>query len=526
MGTRAHARHLKRIARHLTLMDRATSTRVPWAPHAEQDALWDLLSEHRRVIIAKPRKTGISTACTLPEVVDAGAADAEGDQVYYVCAIDTDEKAGMQARTAIDFAQQLGLKIRAHANGFTLPRTSSEVLYVTAGGKLAGRGSTIHRLRCTELPFWRDPQREYQSLRSACADDAPIVIETTMDVDKDGYARALWRGQIRDPFSSGVLPLAPEFKRHFYKVEDHASYVRDPGDITDDEWRRCREDHGFTSRAHAAWWLRHALVNLAAGDETQLMHDYPQREEHLFAAASGRVVTVTPKIAPVVERIVTHGLGGHPWTTEVYVKPEEASGAACVAVDTAWGRDKTRSVVLVVDLHDGKILASFCSAVIMFDDLARVAAGVWAAYRDRMPRTPLVQSRCDVLIEINGSGHATSHEATKIHLPHITMDQVKNFHSHGADACVKHAKRQIEAGLVAGPPELAEECDSLQKVDGRYVGLKDILMTYGMALLKRVELGVRDDRWKVARRDPGRIYIEDRMKEERIAHRRTRGGWG
>lgn len=492
-------------------------------PRDEQRLLWRLQGKHHRQIVVKPRKTGISTACTLPEVLEAGAADEAGETVLYVCAIDTDEKASTQATAAIDFAQQLELKIRTHANGLTFPGSGSELRYVTAGGKMAGRGSTIHRLRCTELPYWREPQASYQSLRSACADTTPITVETTTEIDRDGYMRALWRGQLRDPVTGRVIAVGPEFHRHFFSVESHAPYRADPATISDEEWEMCRSVHGFTDRAAAAWWLRHALVNLAAGDEQRLLHDYPQAEWHLFAATSGRVISVTPAIAEVVERVPVLGLGGQQHLLEVYIRPEECSGSVIIAVDTAYGVNKTRSVVLVVDTATAKVCAAFCSATVLFDDLARVTAQAWHTYRDRMPHQLNMQQRVHVVIESNGIGLETSREATKVGVPHAQMDQLKNLHTWGADACIKQAKRQIEAGLVAGPPELAEECDSLTKRDGRYSGLKDILMTYGMALIKRVELGVRDDRWKTTRKDPNRIYVEDRLNEERRRDRLERG---
>lgn len=520
---RAQARHLKKIARALTLMDRATSTRVPWTPWPEQDRVWELSEEHNRLVLVKQRKQGFSTAFTLPEVVDAMASDAEGQTVYYVTAIDTDEKASVQATTAVDFARQLGAKVRQHQNGMTFPRSGSEVLYATAGGKMAGRGTTIHRLRCTELPYWRRPQESYQSLRSACADQTPITIETTTENDPDGFMRGLWRGVWRDPNSGDLVPIGTEFHKEFFRVESHAPYRMDPTLISDAEWNTCRELHGFTDRAAASFWLRDALVNKAAGDMQRLLHDYPQAEWHLFAATSGRVITTTPEVAEVIERIPCYGVGGQRYMVEVYVKPEDCSGACVIPVDTAWGVNKTRSVILVVDLHNAKILASFNSPNIFPDDLARVTAHLWHTWQQRSPKPMHMQHRTTPLVEINGSGQMTSHELTKAGVAHVTMDQLKNLHTWGADACLKAAKRQIEAGLVKGPPELAEECDSLTKRDGRYEGLKDILMTYGMALIKRQELGVRDERWKVARKDIERVYPEDRMKEERRLAKMERG---
>lgn len=516
---------MKRVSRLLTLMDRDTSERVPWEPRPEQDRVWELMEAHKHLLISKPRRTGMSVACTLPEVVGALAADERGDTVLHVCAIDTDDKAGHQARVAVDFAQQLEGRIRPNDHGFTLPASGSEVVYITAGGKMAGRGTSIHHLRCTELPFWRDPRNSFQSLRSA-AHSASIIIETTMDVDKQGFARGMWRGQRRDEETGAQIAVGPEFHRHFFSVEDQGSYRLDPDLITAEEWAHASGRHGFTDRGAAAWWLAHALPNLCQGDWSRLMHDYPQSEWHLFAATTGRVITVTPRVAPVVDRIPVPGMGGKVWGVDVYVPPARCSGNVLVSVDTAYGVNKTRSVVLVTDVSDGRILAGFASPLIVYDDLARVAQMAWHTYREGMPKVPLVHGRCDVIIEINGIGHSTAHEAGKIGLPFIAMDQLKNYHVHGADACVKAVKRKIEVvgpdglSLVAGPPELAEECDSLTKQGGKLEGLKDVIMTYGMALVRRIELGIIDERWKAPRKDPNKIYIEDRMKEQRQARRR------
>lgn len=520
---RAAARHCIAIATAsgrwpgLTLMDRATSDRVPWVPRAEQIEAWEVMDKHPRTVFAKPRKTGISTACTLPEVVEVLAAAAAGNVFLCVVAIDTDDKAQRQAQIAVDFAQQLGAKIRPNEHGFKTSN-GAELICATAGGYMPGRGTTIHRLRCSELPFWRTPRETYQSLRSACADNTPIVIDTTMDVSTDNFPRDLWRGFRRDPVTGAQIPVGPEFHRHMFTVEHHLSYRLPPGAITDEEWALCKANHGFTMRGAAAWWLRHALEDLCAGDEQRLWHDYPQAEWHLFASATGRVIGVTSEIAPVVERLELHGLSGKRWTLDVYVRPGESSGHHVVSVDTAWGRDKTRSVVLVTDLADGRILASFSSALVMYDDLARMAQVAWHAYsQDR--------NRCDVVIEINGSGNATAHEAHKIGLPFVEMDQVANYHAFGEDACIRHVTRMIETvdgdghSIVSGPPELADECDSLQKVRGDYKGLKDIVMTYGMALIHREARGIRDKeelrRWKARRLDITTVHVEDRMKEAR-----------
>lgn len=515
MAKRARLKDCFDAAECLTLMDRETSSRVDWKPRAEQITAWKIGQDHPRFVLGKPRKTGITTAISLVDVMETCWAAKHGNAFLCVVAIDSDDKATRLAQQVNDFARQADVRARYYDHGFKLTDTGSEIVCATAGGFMPGRGTTIHRLHVTELPFWRTPRETYQALRSACADTTPIAIETTMDISDDNFARDLWRGFRRDELTGDQLSVAQEFHRHFFKVEDHASYRLDPALISDEEWVKAQAE-GFTDRGAASWWLRHALVNLCAGEETRLLHDYPQKEAHLFAGASGRTITVTPEIAEVVDHVDVHGVGGKTWTLEVYVRPEHCSGNVFVTVDTAWGLGKTRSVVLVVDIADGRILASFSSSVVMYDDLARIAQMAQHTYVQGKGKR-----RCDVIVEINGSGNATAHELTKIGCAHMAMDQVANHRAHGADACIRHSKRMIETvgadgrSQVRGPPELAEECDSLRKERGQYTGLKDVVMTYGMALLKREETGVRDKSWMSKRHDVMKIHHEDRMKEQR-----------
>lgn len=535
-------------------MDRLTSSRAPFVANEDQTRWWEVCQRHRYVICAKPRKTGITTATILTDVVETAAADAEGHAFLCVIAIDTDDKAKRLAAQVRDFVTQLGVDARHNEHGVKF-RNGSEIVCATAGGFMPGRGTTIHRLHVSELPFWRTPRETYGALRSACADDASIVIETTMDQDDKNFCRDFWRGWARDEDTGNSIPIAAEFHREFFTVEDHASY-RSGAPITDDEWRRCQGE-GFTDRRASAWWLKHALPNLCAGDETRLLHDYPQKEGHLFAGASGRVITVTPQIARVVDRITVHGVGGKLWTVEVYVRPEHTSPFIFVPVDTAWGKGPkaSRSVVLAVDRTDERVLAALASNTIMYDDLAPVAAAVKHYYESGDAK---VNRKAELLVEINGSGQATQRELTKMGVSFTSIDQTEL--GYGPDECVKAAKRAIEVlwppapsscarhatitpncaecggiasfamlppdqraavleragkSRVAGPLELAEECDSLRRERNEYVGLKDCLMTYGWSLVRRRQLGIRDDSWKKDRQDPMRIHVDDRMKEER-----------
>lgn len=555
---------IARIASALTLQDRATSARTLWKPNDEQVALWRLLCEHRYVLVAKPRKTGISTAVVLDDLLWTNAADDAGNRVRTVFAIDKDDKALEHLQRAHDFATQLGLQVKKNesAGGYRLTfPNGSRLDFVSLGGEEPGRGGDIHRLHITELPYAASPEKAYHALRSACADNAIVIIETTM-TSSDAFTVALWRGWRRDEETQRQIPVGTEFTRKFFSVEDQKSYRLAeaeyaerrkkkpdlPPYLTAEQWAYAQKQ-GFTIKEAAAWWLLEALPNKAQGDLLTLMHDYPQIEEHLFVAEAGRVVTLTPQIATVVERRELHGLSGKTWHLDVYVRPEDCSGAVYITIDTAGGRNKTRSVVLVVDRRSAQILASFCSAVVMYDDLARMAQLARHYYLEVAPSKgrATVTRGADIIVEVNGIGASTAHELAKIGEPHNEMDQVKNYTEHGEDACLKFAKRQIETrvpvlkldaagkvardekgnpvttghevSVVAGPPELAAECDALKREKGVLVGMKDVLMTYGMALVRRHEEGIRDDGWKKERQSAERVYHEDRMREERMRAR-------
>ncbi len=540
----------ERIARdHLTIVNRETSARSRWIPNDEQIILWRLLEKHRHLIVAKSRKIGLSLAATEDDFLWTNCADQLGNRVRTVFAIDTDDKAQEHLERVADFADQLKVRVKVrHSAPYGLRFSNgSRLNLLTMGGEEPGRGGDIMRLHLTELPYAAHPEQAFHSLRSACTDTAPTLIETTMTPEP--FTTALWRGWKRDPVTGRQVEVGTEFKRKFFSVEEHRGYrcpqlsrtasssthllpVKDDdgqpktGELIEEAWLFAQRN-GFTSRETAAWWMLHALPNLCGGEMLTLMHDYPQIEAHLFVATAGRVIDVTSEIAATVDRVDVHGLSGHVWSLDIYVRPEECSGNVFVTVDTAWGRGKTRSVVLVVDIADGRILACLASSLIMYDDLARVAQ---MARHHYLAEHLKQKRRVDLIVEINGSGNATCHELAKIGCPFHEMDQVKNYRDHGADACVRHSKRMIETtdsngkSKVLGPPELAEECDSLKKEAGAYHGVKDIIMTLGMALVRREEVGVRDKSWKTKRVDIMHVHHEDRMKEE--ARKARYMSWG
>lgn len=529
-----------RIAAALTIMSRLTSKREPWHVFDEQVEAWRLMEEHRYLLLAKARKIGISTACELYDVLWTMIQDKDGNRVRCVIAIDTDAKAQEHAAQVIDFCQQLKIKLAStNAHGVTFPN-GSRIDCITAGGEDPGRGGQIHRLHITELPFWAQPQKNYQALRSSCADTAAVVIETTMTSESEWVVR-LWDDAISN---------VNEFHAHFWKVEGHKAYRLDVP-ITDAEWQTAK-DEGFTDRRAAAWWLKHALPNLCAGSDLILMHDFPQKASHLFAAGLGRVILVDPPTAVVDGHLEVHGLRGDTWAIEVYgehdylmrggeyvyddngkpivvdTKQIADSGQVVITVDTAYGVKKTNSIVLAVDKHTRRPLACFADNTILHDDLARVAMTLRDFYsRKRAPTLKhIYNDSVTLVVEDDGIGSATCTALMELGCPHERFHQgnVDLVGNSNASRCITAAKTHIEAGLRGAPAILRAECRELVRDEKQQLkGRKDCVMMYGMANIIIDERPYQHPRDKEAEKERAqRMSFEDSLRE----HLESAGGSG
>ena len=104
----------------------------------------------------------------------------------------------------------------------------------------------------------------------------------------------------------------------------------------------------------------------------------------MFQADAARFVRASPRIVAPSTVYTTQGVGGDSWKVAVWREPHDGSGQYLIAVDTAAGKERDRSVILVIDKRDGKLCAAFVSDTIMADDLARVALdSLRAASRSR-----------------------------------------------------------------------------------------------------------------------------------------------
>lgn len=468
-----------RLAEALTIQDKSTTQRVRWRLTGEQDKAIRETLAHKWTIHAKPRQIGMSTVHCLLDVLWAWNADAEGVDAACAIVLDTEAKAVGRLKQCEDFAKQLGIPHKRFAAGGSGPARielagGAVICAFGSSGTRVGSSYSFHRFHFSEIPYWHAATDLYNSLKPALSDDGVIVIETTMDVGGDPLARNLWVNQ-------------NDFHKVFYSVEDHGRFRRDPSELTEEQWEYLRDEEGFTKRAAAAWWSW-ALENEAAGDLSKLCHSYPQRPEHLFMGHEGRFVRRDPQVlAPVREERVT-GFADT-WTLEVYREVEE-HGQYVIGVDTAAGRERDQSAVVVIDKKDEQICAVFANDEIWTDDLITVSARAQEMYTTWEPplvigEPPTIRRRPVVVIEENGVGAPTWQGATRLGLP---AEGIHTTEATKLDGLLT-AKRAIEAGRIYGPRMLYDEVAGTDEIPplhrdnyGRFRGRKDIMMALGFAL--------------------------------------------
>lgn len=489
-----YADDVERAARLIRITHHETGTREPWEPSIEQRRYWEAQEGHRWVYVTKPRQVGMSTACNLSDVLFAVLADGSGHTVRVAIVVDTYEKALERIAVCADFCRQLGLEHHASNDRITFPH-GSEIVAFSASGSGVGRSLAVQRYHLTELPYWEQPAEAYQSLVQSLSLGGQVVIETTMST-RDPFARDLWRAR-------------NEYKKLFFPVELHDEYRADPDSIDMAQWEWCQSE-GFGRRDAAAWWCW-ALETKLGGDRLALMREYPQREEHMFQADAARFIRTTPKTTDPQSVYSVHGVEGDTWAVGVWRTPEEGSGQYLIGVDTAAGKEKDRSVVIVADKRDGRLCAALVSDTIMADDLARVALDLQRYYQrdDAMTGKPY---RVACLIEDNGIGEATCQAGARLGLMYERVTTTEESRYQGLTA----ARRAVESGLLYGPKELAEECDELHRDElGRFKGRKDMLMAYGFVGRRLVVDGFRQQDLP----DQSRIRVKRRILQEQMRAR-------
>jgi hypothetical protein len=458
------------LARACRITDHRTGATTPWAPNAEQLEGWRRSERAQRagrwLYAAKPRQIGNTTARTLELAAWVAVCDRLGHRVRAAIVVDTLDKVRERMAWVSAFSAQLGLGASCNTERAAFPNGSS-IDAVSAGSDRLGASGSYQRLLLSELSFWPSHVDTYGSLTATLSLDGFAEIDTTCDVAGGSglLARRLWRDDEN------------RYDKLFFPVELHDEYRADESLISDEEWAWAQAE-GFTRRDSAAWWLTVAVRDLAAGDLTRAMREFPQRQEHMWSSSTGRWVPITPATTKPIGHLEAGGIRVPVWRTYA-----ESSGQLVVAVDTATGKDRDRSAVVVLDKRDHAVCAAYTSNTITLSELATIVRDVCSHYT-RAPgfdqwhiRDP--GYRPDLIVEDNGVGEGTVDRLRVMGLDVQTQT---------TDVASKHdglllAREAIVERRVYGPADLAEECDELhQDEHGNWQGRKDLLMAIGFAL--------------------------------------------
>ena len=169
--------------------------------------------------------------------------------------------------------------------------------------------------------------------------------------------------------------------------------------------------------------------------------------------------------------------------SRVPVYRRDNSGQYVVGVDTATGKDRDRSAVVVLDKRDQAIVAAYTSNTITISELAAITKDVVDAYSKPAHvdqwRIRHNHYQPDLIVEENGVGEGTVDRLRTMGLSVQTQT---------TDVSAKYdglllAREAIVDGRIKGPKDLADEADELhQDEHGNWKGRKDLLMAIGFCL--------------------------------------------
>lgn len=452
------------LSRGLYIVDKVRGGVIPWVPTTTQARVWRLLRSFKRLILGKPRQVYVSTATALYNSVWSALNDREGNMVKTDVVLDTDNKAIEMLDAYESFLDQIKYPHKRKARRILL-RRGSRIDAIPAGGNRIGASKGVTRIHASELPYWgNNAGAIWAGLHPSVADEGYITAETTFNVTNQ-LGRELWYG-------------APDngLTKAFLRVEDEERYVADPESISDERFEELRRE-GYTSRPHAAFFDMKVRELVS---EEHAFREYPQTEEHMFRLAKGRFIKTTPA---VTRPLYTERIGNE--VISVY-QERQPYGEYVIGVDTSEAIGRDASCAVCIDKRSSQIVALFYSADAEQDILGRAAVWMQKTYtihtegfidlldlseRDTVP---------PILVEKNGPGIGTYQIITRIGgvVSKWTTDEGKKITG------LLAVKQAIEQGLIFGPIELANECESLHRDhNGKFKGAKDLLMSLGFCLL-------------------------------------------
>lgn len=451
MLRRPTAEALEKLASALKINQKDKAQEGPWIFNASQRKVARLLTEVTLLCVVKSRQWGCTTLALLWLAV---LAIMNPRQRFALILYKKDiacEKLGELK----GLLRQIGVRLETDNAAKVVLSNGAEIHALGSSGGEAedaesnvARGLTFAAAVMSDAGYFRNP-RVWNAVKAAVG-NGPVLVEGTAQ----GPVGLLWEKWESE-----------DFTQFFSGVEDDAR-CRAPAETIDDAtWQQLREEYGFASRETAAWWHK----ELDGGNVTSHLRDYPILPEHPWRVSEGRWVQVNP---PVVEPSAREGLI-EIWSPPVPLHEANPLRHRCLlTVDVSYGLGADYTSALVLDRHDGRVLAAAISNEHDPEAFAPHVARLKELYRPEI-----------VIVEANGAcGQKLIAALTKLGIlvEEVTQTEVSKYDG------LLQAKKAVERGIAYGPERLAQECRELrhkQKDDKTlFFGPKDTLVSLGHGL--------------------------------------------
>jgi hypothetical protein len=258
---------------------------VPLRFNAAQERLFDLLapaleaSDPIRVIILKPRRTGMSTFCEALLTATCVLNQQVRAKVVAHESVATQNIWDMSAM----FVEQSPLKAIGQVKGQRITFGSSRLDLATAGSPNAARGSDLTVCHLSEVSAWKDPEamlatlqclpREYGQFSMALIESTARGMVGAGELFHQHWQRAV----------SGKSPFTP----FFFGWLDFPTYSDPPYDVPLDDLDA--DEQALYTELGATWgqlrWRRRILAADCEDDPELFAQEYPSTDSEAFIMA-------------------------------------------------------------------------------------------------------------------------------------------------------------------------------------------------------------------------------------------------
>lgn len=452
------------LSSKMKITDQSTGSFVYWKMNTEQKIILKALCEERRVIVVKARQLGATLVHAYYIALQAIARPYNSIGVVNY----KFEESKKLLKKIKNFLSQLGIKFKREA-AFELELTNgSTIQAITAVSPAsgepgsgqeskAGRGNTYSILYCSEAAYYKGSESVFASLTAGLTSNSQVFLESTASPGSNMF-KNIWDSE------------NTEYKKIFLSFELHEEY-RLNNLLSPEEFAPLQERLGFTNIEAANWWVNKLRTDLG-NDETRMLREYPILSYHPWLAASGRWVSLEPRILPYLCHSKYNKL-------HIYYQPvEELKQRYVASIDTASGGGGDDSCIVVWDCKEEKIVASYTDNTTPIDVLMTIYKELHNMYKPEY-----------LYIEKNGIGHATVMLARSHNYPVVEYTATNASRYTG----FVWARNKIMNGLAADEA-LRENCLSTQVHSSssgtdRFSGRKDFLAALSF-------IGIHEAQWK------------------------------